>query len=117
MIRIAINYFYDVGAAVHPLTELEQGADREQTLFQIFQAKSLVNGLLRGGLMPLRTCRESGIKLVSAIDAVINKGTTTGALDFMEAYNISSEARRFETILAAELSVSDSYFVSQKRTL
>jgi hypothetical protein len=114
MIRIAVNFFYDVGAAVHPLTEIEQGADREQVFFQMFEAKSLLNGLLRSGLIPMRTCRESGFKLVNAIDAVVNKGPSAGPLEFMEAYSVSSEAKRFETILTAELSVSDSYFVSQK---
>ena len=121
MDRVNQYQFYQLGWSIHPLLTVSQGALVSQIHWTLYQAKIWLEFLLENRVVPLVTSRASAIKLLSSIDAVLPKQTESAAvpapeapLDYIQAYNISTNAQTFETVLAAELQTLDTYFVSQQ---
>ncbi len=68
------------------------------------------------GFYPFKACAPAGDRLYGAVQKVIDKynAEKMEKLDFADAYGISSTAKEFETILAAEMQTLDTYHASQK---
>lgn len=115
MIRITLHYFYNIGAVLQPLKSFEAGQSFIEAYAPLLNAEEAVEGLLRNNVMPLRTCYETGSQLLRTLNALTaadlqNKET----LNAWDVLNVKSAIEKFETVLAAELQVLDTYFVSQK---
>lgn len=115
MIRISIAYFYGIGAAVRPLRNLKPQKLDFDTWSNLFAAEQALTGLFGAQWFwpAIRASYAPGQKLLEAI------GQTTGKMidsdiEVGEAYGITASLHEFETVLNAELSMCDSYFVSRK---
>lgn len=122
MEKINLPFFYQLGARLNPLTQLDP---YKVTKGQLFIAgigvKNYVEILL-GHYSTLNVCRATGQELVGAIAVVDEKlragtseqwGETVQVTDF-EFRKVLSKAKEFETLLSAELAVLTTYHVTKK---
>lgn len=122
MLRANQYWFYDLGAKIHPLTQLQQDAAIVDVFWPLWEARKDLDATYMQ--FPLRVSKNAGIALFQAITAVLpvdfNEAlklhSSDTKIDFRQAYGIRQAASNFETVLAAELQVMDSYLVSQKGT-
>jgi hypothetical protein len=115
MIRITLHYFYDLGTVLHPLSKLDDGMKLTEIYGDLVAAESALVSLLNNTIIPLRTCYDSGSKLLAAIRVPMARmGQPNNELEFFEAFDITDNLEKFETVLSAELQILDAYYVSQK---
>lgn len=81
-----------------------------------FNAQQELEGLLNTPWFwpAIRTSYGPGLKLVEALKAVTAMKVGESEVGFGEIYAITSSLAEFETVLRAELSIADAYFVSRK---
>ena len=121
MRRVNTYSFFTLGKSLAPLQNLEEATKIVPVLFVLFQARSEVKSLLDSDVVAVRMCRHAAEELTAAISAVapldfneamkIDKDKT---LDWYPAYRIKQAATKFETVLAEELNIIDTYAVAQK---
>jgi hypothetical protein len=122
MIRISLQFFYDIGSALEPLKRITVGDEVFDYFSELFTADEKLEGLLRNQVIPLRTSYENGQVLLAQISNLIDKFSDPGTPDEptdttitqQEQHLLSEAIKNFETVLAAELRILDTYFVSQK---
>lgn len=114
------HYFYDLGTTLHPIGELRQGQDFNAVFYPLYMAESRLDNLLNQTLIPVKVCRNDAEILKKAISAITDRMAKKDAKDEdklispYDVYQLSDALKRFEAVLAAELSQMDTYFVSQK---
>lgn len=117
MIRITLNYFYLIGAALRPLSKVEAGELTVGTYSDLHEAGQYLDGLLRNPVIPLHTSRADGKALLTLLEGVLKPDEPWDEkreITYSDAYDIKTGVEKFETVLAAELEILDTYFVSQK---
>jgi hypothetical protein len=120
MKRVNQHQFYQLGLAVHPLTGLGHADKISEVMWQLVQARNWLNWFLSDNVVPLVVSKPYGYTLTNAIDQIIPTdfpSTMPEKEDEAIGYRglmISSAAKEFEIVLAAELQSLDTYFVSQK---
>jgi hypothetical protein len=125
MQRVNEFQLYELATHIHPLTELTHEVKYSQVWFNLYQARTALENLFKQ--RALEVCYGVANELYVAIETVVPK-------DFDQAIakipnenegeepigwtvnNISSAAQKFETIISAELSNSDTYWISPKGT-
>lgn len=122
MQRVNEFSFYDLAVKVHPLTEVGE-VKLSDKWFEWFQARAELNGIFK--LRPLGVSLAAATKLYEAITVFVpvsfdeavasipNRAEEEPLLSW-QTYAIRSGAIEFETVLAAECQVLDTYFVSKK---
>ena len=115
MIRMNPYYFYNLGVVLKPLESLKDGDLMADVIIDLYIANGAVERLF-DGFYPFRACVNTGNKLYEAVQAVIDKYNTEKMekLDFAGSYRITSAAKEFQTILAAEMQTLDTYHASPK---
>jgi len=122
MERINLPFFYQLGAELSPLARLDPNGARR---LDVFIAAIGVRGDLQTLLdtySTLNVCRAAGCELLDAIDAVQQwfRDTTpdqlreTVVLTDSALRQAISKAKKFETVLSAELGVLAAYHVTSK---
>jgi hypothetical protein len=120
MQRVNQYQFYSLGFILHPLSGVTQGAKLNEWYFRCLNASVWLEFISDNKLVPLGVCRAACLSLREAVDRVIATPPGTEAPDMerqispYEAYSITNELQKFETIFSAELQSLDTYFVSQK---
>ena len=114
MIPINVGFYYSLGAALSPLSRIEDGMTREDAMPILYTAENYLDVLLRDEEMPLRTALHSGNELLGAIREVKSDLSQVAAVSWYLAYRVTSGLQRFVTVLLAELQIRDAYYVSQK---
>jgi hypothetical protein len=116
MIRMNPYYFYYIGMVLHPLAGLQIKDKSTTVLATLYSTESALDQLLSSTIIPLRTCKNAGSELRTAISSTIAKLTSQPdqEVTLFEIVNIRRALERFETVLAAELQTLNTYFVSQK---
>jgi hypothetical protein len=128
MQRLNAYRFYDLGMKVHPLTTLDQKSGNNRVmLISLLVAREEIERFLT--FLPFRVCESAAKKLLEAIDSIIPKDPDTGEVkrgissdvlfggitaDYYQTFSLVDNAKKFETILSAEIPTLDTYFVSQK---
>lgn len=122
MRRVNTFLLFTLGRDLAPIQRLEPNSTvYGDALWPLLNARMQVESLLTNETIALRTCRQSAIQLNSAITNVI-------PADIREAYEkdkseivnwwyvnqIIEAAKKFETVLAEELNLLDTYAVAQK---
>ncbi|HEY3800787.1 MAG TPA: hypothetical protein VGL58_20730 [Caulobacteraceae bacterium] len=126
MQRIDGNYLYSLGWKLHPLStifgENEQGAMTYGMAFAIaYFAEIALDELLNQSIFKLRFSYQSGqalLKSVKQITEVAFGGQRIGDnVDHMHAYSVRADLTIFETNLASEFALMDTYIVAKKGAL
>lgn len=134
MLRISGHYLYQIGANLHPLTNLGEHNSRGEARYALSNAQTWLNNVISAHeLFRLRACFAKGSELRSAIEQHLSEiqaavdGEVAGSppgdsaaawqqpIGWLTAYWLRTSAQEFETLLAAELSIADLYAVMPKR--
>jgi hypothetical protein len=120
MLRVNEFQLYELATSIHPLTMVDQGAKYSEVWLDWFNAKQALQNLFKQ--RSLEVCFETANQLYAALKVVVPddfdeavsmvpvpdaslEETSIG----WPAYAIKSAAEKFETVIAAELSNSDTY--------
>ena len=120
MIRISIHNFYELGTALRPLEDIKTDVPFSHVAYNLYMADARLKFLLEHNVIPVKICRTDAIKLQVAVRGIIDRASKENATDqeklitHYDVYMISDGLKTFEAVLAAELSQTDTYFVSQK---
>ena len=87
----------------------------------LLHARMEVGGLLKNGAFSLKTCRQPAEKLMESISEVIPsdveeafKKNDQDEVYWWQLSAVKEAAKRFETVLAEELAILDTYAIAQK---
>jgi hypothetical protein len=122
MLRLNQYWFYSLGSKIHPLTQIQDDARLSSIFWPLWTARVDLESTF--DQFPLRVSRNAASALHKAITDVIPVEFSEALkaqepdtpIGFLPAHNIRESALAFETVLAAELQVLDTYLVSQKGT-
>jgi hypothetical protein len=126
VLRVDGNYLYTFGWQIHALNDLKWNSDRwgkattaHQAALALSIAESAIDPVANGRtVFGFRTCLQSAQSFLTAIkelkDKLMEEENGDRDLEWGEAFAITSELRRFEAIMGAELSLSPLYVVSPK---
>jgi len=122
MQKVNVFQFYSLGHMVHPLTELKAEGKVKDSYYMLYSAQIWIDFVLMDNLVPIGVARPACQTLSGAIKSVIGEsvGGAPPSPDMekeitpWDAYSISSAAKTFETVLAAQLQSLSTYFVSRK---
>ena len=122
MQRVNEFTFYELASRIHPLTELQGELLLSSVWLEWWNARLAVDAIFSE--RPLSVCASAALELRQAIsNAVPEKWEDLNAallasekktLPPWIIYRVSEAAKKFETVLAAECQVLDTYFVSKK---
>jgi hypothetical protein len=122
MRRVNTFFLFTLGKYLAPLHDIEEeGATYGRVFWALANARVNVQTLLNNEVITIRTCRQAANQLVAAITDVVptdwgaainhDKGTV---VEWWNLSQIKDAAKKFETVLAEELNILDTYAVAQK---
>jgi len=126
MLRVNEFQFYELATVIHPLTEASDELKYSDVWFTWSQAATALNQIFQQ--RALEFCFGTANELYAAIGNVVphdfdkalekweKKGDPEPELGWGIVQPVRQAASKFETILAAELSNSDTYWISPKGT-
>jgi hypothetical protein len=122
--RVSEYSFYELASKIHPLVNVEE-VKLSDVWFQWYQARTELSSILES--RPLSVSVDAAGRLYNAITAFLPEKWedaiaavkpplvgTEAPLASWQTYPIRTAAKDFETVLAAECQVLDTYFVSKK---
>jgi len=122
MLRVDCYYFFELSIRLHPLRQLAADYPVRDCWGVIWQAKNDLNAFFE--IFPLRISREPASRVYRALSKIVPEefaGIKIGdeesgwqKISYLDAQEIRDSIAEFETVLKAELSNFDTYFVSQK---
>lgn len=121
MKRVNPYDFYEMAAVVHPLTEVVKGSTVGQNFYPLIVGRGQIQSLLSNDFVPLRVARQATEALLERIEELLpaegagEQAKLGRTLTDWEVYQITEAAKKFETVLAAELQTVDTYYIDQKR--
>src|ERR1022692_4005513 len=117
MIRISLPYIYELSGTLRLLNGISDGTPIKENLWALVNAENALNGFLSQSVYTtsLRATVLPGHALVQAIKKLTTEPDKERALDFFDSYSLRNSLKEFETVLTAEMNVSDTYFVTKKR--
>jgi hypothetical protein len=113
MKKVNLHQFYSFGSIVHPLTEIKEGDEIKQINWKLQSAKSWLEFFCEDNMLPLVVCKTAARKVIESVSPA-TEFAEDKKLDFLEAYEIRTSAREFETVFSAEIQTFATYFASQK---
>jgi hypothetical protein len=127
MQRVNEYSFYELANAVHPLTELAENLLLSSVWPEWWNTRIQLTTLF--SLRSLTVCVGSAARLRAAITAIVPEswedlhpaltfppGVPEEPIAFWKVNEVQMAAKEFETVLAAECQVMDTYFVPKKGT-
>lgn len=104
-----------MGAILNPLHTVKAGPVSAHW-GNLYSAQNSLEGFFANDWFwpAIKNSYDPGQRLLTAIKAVTAKNVTTDQINFIEAFQITHNLSEFDTVLKAELSNSDAYFVSGK---
>ena len=117
MQRISLSFFYGLGAVMRPIDALEGGMKLSDAWSSIYTAEQDLRNLLQTDWFApaVKNAVAPGWTLHSRLKTLISREDfDDGELQFLEVYQTNNALKELETILRAELSNADAYFVTRK---
>jgi hypothetical protein len=119
VLRIDGYYLYSVGSSIHPLAEINKNTKFGDILFPLLIADGTLEPFLQRSVFKIKTSLATGINLLTTIrtlkESAEDSNKSNEEIGVYNAYLLSKELSAFETLLAAELGLTDIYLVSKKR--
>jgi hypothetical protein len=121
MERLNSYRFYELGAKLHSLFGTENGARIADLFAPLSEAQTMLDGFIKGDLIPLSTSKPDAVKLLNKIGAIFNRyfidpstkqlKTQDGEdrIDTHELAMLRGLVEKFEHALAAELNSAPTY--------
>jgi hypothetical protein len=125
MLRVNEFQLYELATHIHPLTAIEQTAKYSEIWYRFFQAEIALKTLFEQ--RSLEVCFGIADELYRALASVVpdnfdeaiakvtSDASTEPTLGY-QVYNIKTKAEKFETVISAELSNSDTYWIEPRGT-
>ena len=122
MRRINTFALFTLGKHLRPIETMdEDNAIYGPTFIPLWDARDQVQALLRNEEISIRTCKQAATKLVDCINEIVPKDAKAAfannkeaKLDWWSVRQLKEAAQKFETVLAEELNIVDTYAVAQK---
>jgi len=125
MLRVIEFQLYELATRIHPLTSVTHEVKYSQIWYDWYQARTALETWFQQ--RALEVCLQAVNELYTAIDAVVPRDlaqavaklptdTATEQPIGWIANNVKIAADKFETVIAAELSNSDTYWILPKGT-
>lgn len=123
MKRVNLFAFFSLGKALRPIEDIADGATYGDVLMILAMARWEVRSLLSNDVINVRTCRQAALQLIEEISEVvpidINEAfrqdrDKTASVEWWRVSRLKEATKKFETVLAEELGVLDTYAVAQK---
>jgi hypothetical protein len=120
MIRIDGYFFYQVGAAIRPLTVINENTTKADVRGLLYGAQAWLQAVLGQDLFRLKTSLPKGNELLTVIKNLVSKFDALTAdklgeeIGWWESYSLRTNAEEFQTLLSAELRFADLYLVTRK---
>lgn len=125
MLRVNEFQLYELATHIHPLTQVTQEAKYSQVWYEWYLAKQALQNLFK--LRSLEVCYGPANDLYLAIQAIVPDSFEEAVAKIppdpatedqigWTILSIQQAALKFETVLSAELSNSDTYWISPKGT-
>src|SRR3990167_16530 len=113
-------YLYQVGASIHPLSEIRESTTYSDALLPILIAYGILDTFLNRSIFRPRMCLQNGKALLAIIVEFKNKADDKSIVNTpigpYDAYRLSTALNSFETVLGAEFGAfADIYLVAKKR--
>lgn len=123
MQRVNEFNFYELAKSIHPLLQLTDKSTFILEWGTLWDARVAINSIF--AVRPLNVCARAASDLQNAINAAVpenwddltaqlSRSNATTTFSPWQVATIQRAAREFETVLAAECQVLDTYFVSKK---
>lgn len=117
MQRISLSFFYGLGSVLRPIDGLAGGMKLNEVWATVYSAQSdLENLLATDWFAPaVKNAVSPGMALLEALKRLTSRDDfDEGEIGHSEVYTTKSALKEFETILRAELSNADAYYVTRK---
>lgn len=122
MRRINTFSLYKLGKELQPIDTIdEDAATFDAVLWILIEARSQVKSLMDSDVLPVRTCRQAAQDVIKTINDVVPVDLKEALavdknkkIDWWGIRQIKDATKKFETVLAEELAIVDTYSVSQK---
>jgi hypothetical protein len=126
MLRVNEFQLYELAVAVHPITEITETAKYSEVWFSWMTAKTALQTIFKQ--RALEVCYEAANELYEKLRGIVPDDFTEAVAKVhsdtdteeptlgYDVFAIRTAAQKFETILSAELSNSDTYWISPKGT-
>jgi hypothetical protein len=117
MHKISLPYIYNLSAAFKPLHSIVRDTPIKDVLWILFNAESELEAFLYGSVYSpaLKATAVSGGVLLQALKKLTTDTTQDRPLHFMDVYSITNGVSEFETVLMAEMTTCNAYFVTKQR--
>jgi hypothetical protein len=115
LLRVDGFYLYKAGLSIHPIEQMRAGESFQEWVIPLLIARGALYGLVRNSVFQLKTCRVTGEALLEALNNLLSDMDRDTALEYTEAYAITSALSEFEHVLTAELGMVNLYLVTKKR--
>jgi hypothetical protein len=114
MIRINVQYFYKLASSLIPLREIKADILITDQFGILYGAEKELEFFLWNPLLPPGTSFSCGKQLYDVIQALTNNLSRDEPVNYFEAIAITNSLHLFETVLAAEFALKDTFVVSKK---
>jgi hypothetical protein len=109
---------YDLGAKIHPLSEISQHTSLDEAYFALLIAEGALSAFLQMSVYRPRTCLQSGTELLEVIRPLREKAEEKSGqaikITPLDAYRLQAAFTKFENIVSAELAIMPVYLIDQK---
>jgi hypothetical protein len=115
MIRLSITYFYNIATTLRPLASLTPGP-LSLWWSPLFSAQTALQNLFATDWFgpAIQNSYDSGQRLLRATKYLTDQDYSTYQITALDAYAITDSLNEFETVIRAELSNADCYYVTIK---
>lgn len=121
MFRVNDYRLYDLGSKLHPYSFSVENRSYGDVFIGLWEARDAVSMLINDQKVPVPFCRPFAEKVIEAISSIVPmdvneaiKVKSDTQIQFWQSQRLTTAIAEFETVLAAELQSSNTYFVSQK---
>ena len=117
MEQLNVYQLYDLGKAIHPLTEMTPGDQFHEYVIDLTNASVELDLLINGNVIPIEICKPIATRLLEELNKLLDRKRNPDWERVTSSYTLSSVrhyAKEFETVFAAEVQNLATYSVSKK---